>query len=368
MPSKTYLFLSLLCHAAVVALWWFGPSLPTIELAGLSLPGQAPSQKQTVQVRLKNDAEASSEPRGNRATKQPQGVPAPRLDGQMAAAESQHRGSPNGAGLSVVQLEPTAPLQTQRKAGPDGRSGEEATASREPPPPIRYAGAPQATKTVDQPQLIAQPNGVGQQGPPAILASARPGTTESPRPSTEVLPVADGPRRDDGLQAPAFNVYLPPDDIDLILLARQGILLVLCEQDQYLVEGTLRNPLRVFPATSQQLRSFSERALQVPVGSCQRVCERLRGDFAVTDDRIQRCRFHLLLSNQVDYLVLSRQRAAADRLRCSLEQLAATFGRFEFMDQQVADYQIQSVALKDGRRLPLVTAPAPAGDPKTRGG
>ena len=367
MPSKIYLFISLLCHAAVVAMWWFGPSLPTIELAGLSLPGQAPSQKQTVQVRLKNDVEASSEPGSSRAGKQPKSAPALKLDGQTAAAKSQQRSSANEDGLSVVQLEPTAPLQAQRKTGPDGPSGEDVIVSREPPPPIRYAGAFQATKTVDQPQLIAQQNGVGQQRSPAILASTSPSTTESPRPSTEVLPAAaDGLRRDDGLQAPAFNVYLPPDDIDLILMARQGILLVLCEQEQYLVEGTLRNPLRVFPATSQRLRAFSERALQVPAGSCQRVCERLRGDFAVTDDRIQRCRFHLLLSNQVDYLVLSRQRAAADRLRCSLEQLAATFGRFAFMDQQVADYQIQSVALKDGRRVALVSASAPTGDPKTR--
>ena len=365
MPSKIYLFISTLCHAAVAALWWFGFSLPAIELEGLSPPGHTSSQKQSVQVRLKKEADVNSDPRGDRSSR-PKGAPPVKLDGRLASSESQQRNAPTEANAFVDRLGPAVPPQTQQKTGPEGRSGEEVAASREPPAPIRYAGTPQATKAADRPQLINQQQASEQRRAPGVTVSTSLGAAQSPQPSTEALPTVDGLRRDDGLRAPAFNVHLPPDDIDLILLARQGLLLVLCEQDQYLVEGTLRNPVRVLSATPQRLRAFSERALQVPAGSCQRICERLQWDFAITSDRVQRCRFHLLLSNQVDYLILSRQRAVASRLRCSLEELVATFGRFEFMDQQVADYQIQSVALKDGRRMALASASASPYDLETQ--
>ncbi len=364
MPPKIHLFISFLCHAAVVALWCFGPPLPTIELAGIQ--GQTPSQKQTAQVRLKREADASADSRGKQTTKQPDSVSIPKLDGQVASAESQQHTLPTGDGLSVDRPEPSASSQSEPKAGPNGHSQEQVTVSREPPAPIRYTGAPQPTKAGDRPQFMAQQEESGQHKLSGTASAASLGGIPERQATTDVLPAADGLHRDDGLQAPAFNVYLPPDDIDLILLARQGVLLVLCEQEQYLVEGTLHDPTRVFPATSQLLQTFSERALQVPSGYCQRISERLQGNFAITEDRIKRCRFHLLLSNQVDYLVLNRQRAAASRLRCSLEELVATFGRFEFANRQVADYQIQSVALKDGRRLPLASVSALPGHPETR--
>jgi hypothetical protein len=365
MPPKTYLFISLLCHVALVVLWWFGPSLPTIELTGMSPPDQTRSQKQTVHVRLKKEGDVSADRAGNPVPKQPESVPAAKFDGQTAFAESQQHGS-LAANALADQPDHALPSRLPPTVVSNGHLQEEANVSSEPPPTIRYTASPQTAKASDQTPVKDQQDEMGREkrGGPALAAS--PSGISERRATTEVLPAADGLRRDDGLQAPAFNVYLPPDDIDLILMARQGIVLVLCEQEQYLVEGTLRNPARVLPATSQLLQTFSERALQVPSGYCQHVADRLQGTFAISEDRIRRCRFHLLLNNQVDYLVLNRQRAAASRLRYPLEELVATFGRFEFTDRQVVDYQIQSVALKDGRRLPLASASALPGHVESR--
>jgi hypothetical protein len=168
----------------------------------------------------------------------------------------------------------------------------------------------------------------------------------------------------EGYQAPAFSVNLTTDDLNRILATGQGCIIIFCEEDRYLVDGTACEPRRITPAGDDRLTAFSERALLVPPGFCQRVSEQLQHSFGLSANRVRQCRFHLLLTNELDHLILQRQQAAATSLSHRLEDVRTTVGRFEYAGQRITDFHISSAVLKDGRRLQVGQSSSVVGPPQ----
>jgi hypothetical protein len=160
-----------------------------------------------------------------------------------------------------------------------------------------------------------------------------------------------------GRQVPSFKAQnLTQTQMDQILQAQQGCLIVLCAKVQYILEGTLQEPRSLRPSSGADLEPLSDRALLVPPAYCGRVGKCLQWKYAVSDDQISQSSFRLAMVNQLDYLILDRQQAAAARAGQRFEDIVQTVGLFEFTSNDgVRDFRVNSLLLKDGRWVRLTT-------------
>ena len=354
MPGKFAMLLSILIHVGAVASWFYASG------GHLRLHASPDPQNAVVDVELEEEvvADESLEVREESDVDiEAEGDEAAFLKAlaEMEKQEASDQDHPQEKGEDAsaklarkMPKRPPAQAHSTTATTPQPPAAPVVARAASEPDRIRYAAAP------------SQPTQLG-------LSSDTPGDKTngfaSPLPSATIartgardqrgLSIRVGDTRVEGFQAPGFTVNLPVEQMDQILSAGHGCLMVFCQQERYVVEGTIRTPARVIPASASRLGSFSERALPVQNQMSQPILRHLKWQYAVPDDQIAQSQVCLLLSNQLDHLILDRQQAAARLLHCQLEDIRQTVGCFEFKGQYVCDYRIHTVVLNDDRHFAL---------------
>ena len=332
MPSKIYIILSMLIHAAVGVVWYLG-----VPFADREMPTSRPAVTKPPFITSEIVLDLGKQKTGSHVVTEGANVPA-----------SSQQSVPSRLPEAAKQ-----PLSTSPEGQPHAVStsaDQERRLAR-----IKYAGSPasqQAAESTTQSNRDREADGQA-------------GTYEVSTPKTAPQPtVAANGVQIDGYQAPAFSVNLTNDDLKRILATGQGCIIIFCEEDRYLFDGTAREPRRITSASDGRLTAFSERALLVPAAFCQRISEQLQRSFDLSANRVRQCRFHLLLTNELDQLILQRQQAAATSLSRQLEDVGTTVGRFEYAGQHITEFHISSAILKDGRRLQVEQSSSDVGAPR----
>jgi len=348
MPGKFCILLSFLIHASVVAGWF--------HLAGgLPIPPEptpAPTPPDPTLVELEKAAEPREAIQGEGNPKEPTQV-----EQQSRADRKELLGSRSGQDQRELPPPETAEsrlqeaVQSLQEPSEQTRAGEAAASAKATEfRAIKYA-VQSTMPTLPAPRPPVE-HGI-------VTGAHRPGTPIAGTLSSGQT--ADNAQRT-GVQVPNFSVTLTPDEIDAILTAGQACLVVFCKDDRFIVQGTTRAPREITPAATRRLQGFSDRALPVPLGYCGVVSDCLRRELNIPEDRLRQCQFRLLLNNRLDLMILTRQQAAANSLRFSLEDIRHTFGKFEFSDHSVSDFLITGVLTNKGELIPLGsrnTGPSP---------
>lgn len=225
--------------------------------------------------------------------------------------------------------------------------------------PLRrdYAGEPQVTqrqeantgvedKTDTEAEAV-----VSQKQPGKAPATARTSAVDSA--PVKKLPPSDE-SRSRGERVPAVHfVGLSLDDMERIVRSGQGVVMTKCGEQRYVATGSLASPAQVRPASSHDLLAYSERALPVSPANCAAVRKQLKSDFAIPDEQLKQCRFHLVLTNRLDHLIYAHQKDAANSVEKELEDIVVTVGRLEFRGDAVHGFRVSSLLLQDGKRIIL---------------
>jgi hypothetical protein len=221
------------------------------------------------------------------------------------------------------------------------------------PTPAKESPPPAGDTTVPRPEP-----------PPVVAPGVRPSesssasaVTSAPLQERKRLMAAEETRAN-GDPVPIIDaVGLTSDDIDDIVHAGAGVLVVECKSEEagrgpqrYLVQGPIGSPTRLVPVTGNDLRGYSERALPIPPVDCLPVRKQLKADFAIGDKELSECRYLLLFTNGFDQKIYAVQCRAAADMGAKLDELAVTTGRFEPTGGDVA-FRVTEITRHDGMRF-----------------
>jgi len=224
-------------------------------------------------------------------------------------------------------------------------------------PQIDYAGVPmQPRQSIEQPEaqksisdgtLLVSGSSLAQQEEVA--------TAEQPFEHQPLYTQADLVQTE-GIQVPAFTVAnLSIAQMEKIATNGQGLFVVICGMDVFKVIGSLRDPSNLTLVNGGDLICFSQRALNVPIGSGTQIRSKLQLEFGVPAEAATDARIRLLIANNVDHMILARQKQVVISRGLDLKDVVRTTGKFSFLNGQIIDFQISSLVLQDGRVLPAAS-------------
>ena len=358
MPSKTSILLSVVLHLTVAGSWFGIPAWHHRERKTLEQPSttaETPVSETELTRPEDSPLEAASpnthaDPKQTTELKQSSTLPI-ESSGEGSVSPSLPASSP----APPPQPEPLATAAAVVHEAPlPAMSGQAQSAPR-----IDYAGSQSSdVQSAGSTPRVSEPRVLGNSSDTALSADStfHVDRGQAGAAPTTNLQVTAERFHAAGRNVPGFKAQnLTPAQLDQMLEAQQGSLIVLCNKVQYILEGTLHDPHSLHLTNSRDLEPLSDRALLVPLAYCGPVGKCLQSKYAVPDEQLSQSSFRLAVVNQLDHLILDRQQAAAIQAGQRLDDIIQTIGFLEFTTNNgVRDFHVTSLLLKNGQYVRLV--------------